>query len=146
MGLSKPALCSRTDIAVFRAATGHWFVLQSSGQFTTHRTWQWGTVGDVPVASDYDGDGSIDLAIYRPSTGGWYILTSGSNFTAGDGYVWGADVPVPADYDGDGRTDIAVYRRPTGHRFILESSARFTRFSTYESPAASDAVPVLKQP
>lgn len=40
----------------------------------------WGSSGDLPVQSDYDGDGKTDLGIFRASTGEWFILTSSSRF------------------------------------------------------------------
>jgi hypothetical protein len=39
----------RTDVAVYRPSTGHWFVLKSGTSFTAWYTFQWGTVGDVPL-------------------------------------------------------------------------------------------------
>jgi hypothetical protein len=37
------------DIAVYRPSTGHWFILKSSTRFTTWDTYQWGSLGDVPI-------------------------------------------------------------------------------------------------
>ena len=76
----------------------------------------------LPVANDFDGDGSSDVAIFRPSTGQWYVLGS----TAG-GFIigWGesGDLPATGDYDGDGITDVAVYRPSAGAWYLRRSTA-----------------------
>jgi hypothetical protein len=53
----------------------------------------WGTLGDVPIVGDYDGDGKADPTVFRPSTTTWYQLRS----TTGVGYgvVWGATGDLP---------------------------------------------------
>ena len=33
----------------------------------------WGLPGDLPVAADYDGDGTVDPAVFRPSSSQWFI-------------------------------------------------------------------------
>ena len=72
---------AKTDIAVYRPATGAWWILKSSTNFTTYATYQWGESTDIPVLGDFDGDGKADIAVYRPATGVWWILKSSTNFT-----------------------------------------------------------------
>jgi hypothetical protein len=98
--------CFQADIAVFRPSNGFWYVRNGPSI-------QWGMNGDVPVARDYDGNGSVDIAVWRPTGGVWYIY-------GGAATQWGlsTDVPVPADYDGDGDADIAVWRPSTGVWYI----------------------------
>jgi hypothetical protein len=97
------------DPAVFRPATGTWYILKSSLGFRSFVQFSWGLGTDTPVPADYDGDGKTDLAVYRPTTGEFYVLAiydpslatwsirlSGSGYTTSlmvNGGSYG-DVPV----------------------------------------------------
>ena len=87
---------------------------------------QWGTATDIPIAADFDGDGTSDLVFYRPSNGGWYIRYSSRGYATNQTsyYQWGlpTDIPIAADFDGDGRTDLTVYRPSDGTWNIRYSS------------------------
>jgi hypothetical protein len=93
----------RADFAIYRRATGEWFVHRSSDGGVTHASWgapASSGLGDVPVPGDYEADFRADFAIYRGSTGEWFIHRSsdgGLTHTS-----WGApalgDVPVSAKY------------------------------------------------
>jgi Tol biopolymer transport system component len=109
----------RSDVAVFRPATGVWYIIRSATGIPLAR--QWGIAGDAPVPGDYDGDGKADLAVYRPLTRAWFILPSAGTPVK---VTWGlaGDLPVPADYDGDGTTDVAVFRPSTGTWYVIRSS------------------------
>jgi hypothetical protein len=85
----------KADLAVYRAETGFWYILQSSTNYSTYIAKQWGASTDVIVPGDYDGDGKSDLAQYRPSTGVWYLLSSRSGSTTYDTHVWGVSTDVP---------------------------------------------------
>lgn len=76
-------------------------------------TVQLGLPGDIPVPSDYNGNGKIDLAVWRPSTGTWYIQDRKPVQFGLSG-----DIPVPGDYNGDGKTELAVWRPSTGKWYI----------------------------
>jgi hypothetical protein len=83
--------------------------------------------GDVPVPSDYDGDGRADIAVWRPADGTWWIVNSGylSGRTKKQYEViqWGlpGDIPLPADYSGNGRSDTTIWRPATGTWFVRSS-------------------------
>ncbi len=111
----------KTDIAVYRASTGAWYVHPSKGGTPYGIGWG-GDPNDKPVPGDYDGDIKTDYAVYRTSTGAWYVKPSSGATAYGVG--WGGDPndePVPGDYDGDGKTDIAVYRSSTGAWYVYPS-------------------------
>jgi hypothetical protein len=155
---------SRTDFAVYRPSTGEWLVLQSTTNFASSMTMQWGAPGDgptvyAPVAAaiviarrtvansrrttDLDGDGRGDLAVFRPSTGTWFNLRSDQSYTTASTFQWGlnGDLTVPGDYDGDGVTDLAVWRPYDGTWFWRLSGTGFTTSASFQWGLGGD-VPV----
>lgn len=119
----------KKDYAVFRrdpfagVQGGVWYILQSSnGEM---RVEFFGLTSDVPVPSDYDGDGRADIAVWRPSDGVWYHLNSSNNSFNARQFGLSDDKPAPADYDGDGKTDIAVFRPSNGVWYLQRSTEGF---------------------
>ena len=99
--------------------SGTWKYKTSTG--ATEQTITFGTTGDIPVAGDYDGDGTTDAAVYRPSTNTWWINKS-SGGTTNTTFGAANDIVVPGDYDGDGKNDLALYRPSAGDWYITPSS------------------------
>ena len=111
------------DFAVFRPATGTWYVSNSvNGAFGAV---QFGANGDLPVPGDYDGDGATDAAVFRPSNSSWYILQSSNSTFRAAQFGTNGDLRAQGDYDGDSKTDIAVYRPSTTTWYIQRSTLGF---------------------
>ncbi len=123
------------DIGVWRPSTGR-FYLDADGS----RTWTagidvitdpFGVPSDIPVAGDWNGDGTNDIGVWRPSTGRFYLDIDGSRtWTVGvdvitDPFGIPGDVPVAGDWSGDGTDDIGVWRPSTG-RFYLDADGSHT--------------------
>ena len=79
----------RADFAVFRAASGMWYILKSSTGLQQWLTAKWGMSGDVAVPADYNGDGLTDIAVFRPSTGTWFFYNTQTRTT------WGLSTDLP---------------------------------------------------
>ncbi len=110
----------KTDISIFRPASGEWWLNRSSTGVTVAA--QFGLSTDKPAPADFTGDGKTDVAFFRPSTGEWFILRSeDSSFLS---FTFGAngDVPVVGDFDADGKADPGVFRPSSNEWFILKSS------------------------
>jgi uncharacterized delta-60 repeat protein len=109
----------RSDISVFRPATGAWYLQRSTAGFFGVN---FGSVQDKIAPADYDGDGKTDVAVYRPSTGIWYVTNSSNGTVTYHVFGIAEDLPTPADYDGDGKADISVFRPSTGTWYRQNSS------------------------
>ena len=111
------------DFAVWRPATGVWYVLKSTSGYNPKYAgyFQWGKLGDIPVPADYDGDGRSDFAVFRSTENRWYVYQSSNKSwkTSVFGQA-GYDLLVPADYTGDDKADFAIYRNGT---WLIRDSA-----------------------
>jgi len=115
----------KTDRAIFRPASGDWYILFSSGGWTGLH---FGQNGDLPVTGDYDGDGKSDVAVIRREAGyvNWYILQSSDDQFVGIPFGLETDKAVPGNYTGDGRTDIAAWRPSEGNWYVLSNYSEFS--------------------
>jgi subtilisin-like proprotein convertase family protein len=88
-----------TDVAIFRQATGDWFIRRSFDGTLLQVNFGAASsagLGDTPVPADYDGDGQADIAIYRATTGEWFLRSSsGQGVTVKAwGFPGAADTPA----------------------------------------------------
>ncbi|WP_327287549.1 hypothetical protein [Streptomyces sp. NBC_01198] len=101
------------NVGIYRPSE-HTFYLRMDDGST--KTIGWGTVGDLPVAGDWDG-GPDNVGIYRPSEHTFYLrMDDGSTKKIG----WGTtgDLPVSANWDGGTADNVGIYR-PSEHTFYL---------------------------
>ncbi|CAF1113869.1 unnamed protein product [Adineta ricciae] len=75
---------------------------------------QWGSIFDIPVPADYDGDGFADFAVYRQTSMTWIISSSNDpNVLISKRWGFSGDIPVQCDFDGDHLFDYTLFRPST---------------------------------
>jgi uncharacterized delta-60 repeat protein len=122
----------KADLTVYRgggaSAEGQsfFFYRPSSQTSVNFAAIPWGTAGDDPLRTDFDGDGRVDATVFRPSDGVWYILQSSNNQPRFAHWGLASDKRISGDFDGDGKTDLAVYRN--GLWAVLQSSNNQARY------------------
>ena len=129
----------KADLAVFRPASGVWYVLPSQGgyNYADAVAHSWGQTGDMAVPGDFDGDAVTDLAVFRVNglfgsalASNWNIRYSSNQFdpATATSYAFPTfrhdprDVGLLADFSGDGKQDLVVYSPPGGIWNILFTS------------------------
>ncbi|MBZ5560772.1 MAG: VCBS repeat-containing protein, partial [Acidobacteriia bacterium] len=124
----------KVDVAIWRpplltGGDGTFYARVAANNFATLASATLGTLGDVPMCGDFDGDGKTDLAVYTPvGSHAWSIRLSSQGFTSITTFQWGTDgdIPFTGDFDGDGKSDIGVFRPSEGKWYVLMSKTGFT--------------------
>ncbi len=107
-----------SNIGVFR--NGTWYIDANGDHYweSSDITISFGTAGDIPVAGDWTGSGTIKLGVFR--SGSWLLDMNGNNAwdpgidkTIALGQA--GDIPVVGNWNGstDGKDKIGVFRNGT---------------------------------
>jgi hypothetical protein len=103
-----PIIVASARLAVVR--NGVWFFDMDYSGGTAEMVYAFGVPSDVPVAGDFDGNGTSDPAAFR--NGVWLFDLNDAGGAAEAAFAFGipGDVPVAGDWDGDGTWEPAVVR------------------------------------
>ncbi len=152
------------EIGVWRGSTRYFYLdTNGDGKYTNPATERFGTFltsyvsGDMPVAGDWDGDGSDEIGIWRSSTRYFYLDTNGDGkytnpaterFGPFLNTIDSSDRPVAGDWDGDGSDEIGVWRGATRYFYLdTNSDGKYTnpateRFGPFLSATQANDRPV----
>ena len=83
--------------------------------------------GAVPLAGDWNGDGTSGIAIYDPATSTFFLRNTASAGVADVTFVYGVGgvgyVPLAGDWDGDGVDTVGLYDPATSVFFLRNANA-----------------------
>lgn len=126
---------STSSVSVWRPSDGIWYAMPTlAGGSSSYVAF--GLPTDVPVPSDYDGEGRTNYAVTRNQNGlkQWYILHDFISTTYSS-FQWGlaSDKEIAGDFDRDGIADPTVIREVNGHLvwYVRQSSNSLMRAFVY---------------
>ena len=107
-----------TWIGIYRTSISTWY-LDTNNDGIINRTIHFGIPGDIPVAGDWNGDGSTDAGIFRPATGYWYFDYNLDGIVdTSFRYGGSGDQIITGDWLGTGKDGIAIFRPATGYWYF----------------------------
>jgi hypothetical protein len=125
------------DAGVFRPSAAQFVIQKLSVTFICNPfcvpsgvsptlTINFGQIGDLPVAGDWDNNGVESVGVFRPSAG-QFLLTDDNvtnpNIDHTINFGISGDIPVGGDWNSDGRDTVGVFRPSAGTFFLTNQDA-----------------------
>ncbi len=97
-----------------------WYLRNANSAGNADTFFSYGRTSDVPVAGDWDGDGSVTPGVVR---GNLWILNNGFDSTFDFQFSFGSssDIPVVGDWDDDGDDTPGVFRPSDNKHWFLNN-------------------------
>ncbi|MDA0658209.1 MAG: carboxypeptidase regulatory-like domain-containing protein [Planctomycetota bacterium] len=102
-------------VGLVKEADGNneWLLFDTDSRSRIHRKIRFGSASSLPIAGDFNGDGTAEVGTY--DHGHWFIDLNGNGVWDNDD-LWArlgyrGDLPVVGDWDGDGKDDIGIFGR-----------------------------------
>lgn len=114
---------------VFQGSTPPaWFLrnAQSSGPADITISYGPSNASWVPLAGDWDGNGTDTPGLYNPATGTFFLRNTSTNGPANIVFSFGAPMiylPIAGDWNGDGIDTIGIFNPSTGVYFLRNTNA-----------------------
>jgi hypothetical protein len=131
------------SVGLYVAADAVTYLRNSMTSGTADQTVYYGAPGAnwVPIAGDWDGDGTDTLGLYDPDSSVFYLTntTSGAaDVIVAFGVAGAGWTPVAGDWDGDGRTTFGLYDPENSVFYLTDSLASgiANRVVPYGAPGA----------
>ncbi len=100
----------RQDRRTIGTAAGDWYLRNSNSAGFHDKQLRYGTLGDIVVAGDWDGNGTKTPGVFRE--GAWHLTNSPDGGASQITLYFGqpGDWPLVGDWNGDGLDSIGVFR------------------------------------
>ena len=122
---AKSTIGEADRFGVWRSQGGFFFADTGAPGYNGEKAVQFGLLGDIPIAGDWDGDGRDTIGVFRPNGGMFFLDVDRPGYTGEGAFQFGlqGDLPVAGDWNGDGIDEVGVFR-PSSGQFFLDTGAR----------------------
>lgn len=117
----------KTDLSFFQPETGEWITLYSTKNGAIQKIY-FGSIGDIPVPVNFNGDTAFEEGLWRPNAGAWLVSDIDDKGNKQGKIILEGnyqDAPIAADYDGDRKSDLSVWRPDDGNWHIVKSKDKY---------------------
>jgi subtilisin family serine protease len=117
------ASANTSTIGVFHQSTRTFYLRNSNTVGSADITVQYGPPAAIPLAGDWNGDGTTTIGVYDPASRTFYLRNSNTAGFADATITYGPSgaMPVVGDWNGDGTTTIGVFDQ-SARTFYLRNS------------------------
>jgi hypothetical protein len=119
---------------VYRPGVGFFLKSDNGDTWTpsTDLTLAWDNAAtDLPIAGDWNNDGTTETGVYRPGVGFYLKMDNGNTWTPSTDLTlaWdnaATDLPIAGDWNADGYSETGVYRPGVGFYLKMDNSNTWT--------------------
>src|SRR5205814_1410243 len=104
---------------------GVFFLSNAIGAEADVPLFAYGDASWLPLAGDWDGNGTITIGVFDPKSATFYLRNSNSAGAADMTFQFGGGgwVPLAGDWDGDGRFTVGVFDPATATFYLRNSNS-----------------------
>lgn len=121
------AFGGQDTVSLYDAATGSFFLKNTNSAGSADSAYGFGAPNMMPIAGDWNADGTSTTGVYDPATGSFFLKNSNAGGPADVQFAFGAGgqgfVPVVGDWDGDGDDTIGLYLSASATFFLKNANA-----------------------
>ncbi|QQS54894.1 MAG: hypothetical protein IPM89_03375 [Candidatus Competibacteraceae bacterium] len=115
-------------VGLYNPATGTFYLRNSNTAGVANIAFRYGpaNVGWIPLAGDWDDNGTATAGLYNPATSTFYLRNSNNGGVANIAFRYGPAnvgwIPLVGDWDGDGDTTVGLFNPATGTFYLRNSN------------------------
>ena len=139
----------RPPFGLFDPKTSVFYLRNTNNSGYADATFAYGAAGTgwIPIAGDWDGNGTESMGLYNPATSTFYLRNTNDSGYADETFTFGPAgagwIPIAGDWNGDGTVTIGLYNPATSTFYLRNTNDSGYADLTFEyGPANAGWLPI----